>query len=683
MRFRGYRSTTLALCVLSGSVLACSKSSGPGSTPAIPSLPGGGTAGVSASTTSPSSTSPAAGSGGANTALHPTTNAGAGGTTPGMTRPPAGASDADAGPQSGDGEHPATAMRCADVAGQPSSSTGTGYPGGRWKVPDAMYGSAVQSDVRIMTSDGVALVADVAYPADLQTHQRASGKFPVLLTQNPYGAGTFGPDYGKLFVTHGYIFASVDVRGTGRSAGTHDMFSPREAQDGAELVAWAAALDGSDGSVGLQGCSQLGINQLETATLLGPDSPVKAMIPACASGDFYRDTAFDNGIPTIVGALIASPDAANGGDMAYYRDYWKTRDRLARAPAIARANIPTLLWSGWHEPGSLGSLELYTALQNLSAGRPVNTQITADTEVSGRYQVILGDWSHGGGLDLGIQLQWYDTWIKGVDTGLATNTKTPLHLAELGGTKRWINSSCYPLVESYTPLFLASGKKLATAAEPSDAQDMLAWVAPSTTSAALEYASEAFADGVMLAGPIAAQLQVSSSSSNIQMDITVLDRGPDGKSTQLSQGSILGTLRGLDSDKSWRDAASLPKRPYLTLDKDEALPSGEPATLEVPLWPTLWSIEPQHSIVLRIVTQPNSNDCQDPLGVPVGCYPSDPMVSSLMGGTYAVHHGGMHASLLSLPLVKHGSFPSSASAVSPTADVSASSPDARPLPVDW
>jgi predicted acyl esterase len=313
----------------------------------------------------------------------------------------------------------------------------------------------------------------------------------------------------------------------------------------------------------------------------------------------------------------------------------------------------------------------------------VNTQITADTEVSGRYQVILGDWSHGGGLDLGIQLQWYDTWIKGADTGLATNTKTPLHLAELGGTKRWINSSCYPLVESYAPLYLASGKKLATAAEADDAQDTLSWVAPSSTSAALEYASEPFDDGVMLAGPLAAQLYVSSSNENIQLNIMVLDRGPDGKTSQISQGSILGTLRNLDSDKSWRDPARLPKRPYLTLDQDQALSPGEPTLLEVPLWPTVWSIEPNHSIVVRLVSQPNSSDCQDPLGVPVGCYPSDPMVSSLTGGTYEVHHGGTHGSLISLPLVKHGAFPSSASAVSPTADVSASSPDARPLPIDW
>jgi predicted acyl esterase len=574
-------------------------------------------------------------------------------------------------------------MRCADIMGAASSDPGTGYPGGRWKVATAAYGSVAQQSIQIMMSDGVALVGDVAYPTDLETRQRSTEKFPVLLTQNPYGAGVFGTDYGQVFVAHGYIFASIDVRGTGRSAGTHDMFSPREAEDGAALVAWAAALQGSDGRVGLQGCSQLGINQLETATLLGPDSPVKAMIPACASGDFYRDTAFDNGVPTIVGSLLAT-DAANGGDQTYYREYWKTRDRLARAPAIARANIPMLLWSGWHEPGSLGSLELYTALQNLAAGRPADAQITADQPISGRYQVILGDWTHGGGLDLGLQLQWFDTWIKGLDTGLATQTKTPLHLAELGGTKRWINTQCYPLVETYTPMYLANGGKLGMSAEATDGQDMLKWTAPGNTSAAVEYVSEPFADGAMLAGPIAAQLQVTSSNKNLQLFIEVLDHGPDGRSVRLSQGSILGTLRRKGTDKSWSDAASMPKRPYLTLDEDQALTPNEPTLLEVPLWPTVWSVEPKHSIVVRISTQPNSNDCLDPLGVPVGCYPSDPKVKDLTGGTYGVHRGGRLASLISLPLVKHGAFATATSAVSPTAAVTnASSADARPLPIDW
>jgi uncharacterized protein len=602
--------------------------------------------------------------------------------TPGVTD--TGLSASDSGPGQSDAEAEPSRASCTELTTETTGGSATPYPGGRWTVPEPTFGSVIQTGVRIAMSDGIELVGDVTYPAELGTQRRAAGTFPVILTQNPYG-GTFGAASGEIFVTHGYIFASIDVRGTSRSQGVHDMFSPREAEDGAALVAWAAKLEGSDGKVGLQGCSQLGINQLETATQLGPHSPVKAMIPACGSGDFYRDTAFDNGIPTIVGSGLAGEDATTGGDKAYYREYWRTRDRVARAPAIARADIPTLLWAGWSEPGALGSLELYTALQNLSNGRPAEAPITGGQEVSGKYQVIMGDWSHAMGLDKGIELQWFDTWIKGIDTGLPTKTATPLHLAERGGTKRWVNARCYPITERYTPLYLAGERRLERNVDAEKSHAELKWVAPGQSSEVLEYTSEPFAEGVMLAGPPAAQLEVSSSNRNVQLVVDIFDKAPDGKLVKVSHGSILGSLRRTDEQKSWSDENGLPARPYLTLDEDQFLTPGEPTKLDVPLWPTVWSFEAGHSIVLRLSTQPATADCQNLLGVPVGCYPTTPMRTSLEGGTYTVHHG---VSLLSIPLLDHGALPTSQAKVSPTGKVT--DPFAVllgatefPLPIDW
>lgn len=579
----------------------------------------------------------------------------------------------------------ATAIACSSC-GQDDHGTlsatplgpDTNYPGRRWSVPDATYGTVIETDVKITMSDGVVLVGDVSYPTGLGTGARASGDFPVLLTQNPYGP-VFGAASGEIFVTHGYIFASIDVRGTSRSGGVHDMFGPREAEDGAALVTWASKLQGSDGKVGLHGCSQLGINQLETATLLGPNSPVKAMIPACASGDFYRDTAFDNGIATTVGSLLVGSDMTTGGDKTYYRDYWKERDRIARAPAIAAANIPMLLWAGWHEPGTIGSLELYVALQNLLAGRPASAPLNDGDAVSGRVQVILGDWGHAGGLDYGIQLEWYDTWIKGIDTGLATNTQTPLHLAELGGTKRWVNAKSYPFVKSHTPFYLSSGGGLSQTANSVTGQDQLSWVPDGWLGGSIEYATEPFANGGMLAGPIAARLQVTSSNSNLQLSIDIFDRAPDGTRSKITHGSILGSLRrtGTAAQTSWTDASGLPMRPYLTLDVDEPLTPGTPTELDVPLWPTVWSIEPGHSIVARIATQPVGADCGALLALPVGCNLTNPESASLSGGVYKLLRGGQQSSLISLPLLDHGALTTAEAAVSATGVAG------TPLPVDW
>ena len=307
----------------------------------------------------------------------------------------------------------------------------------------------------------------------------------------------------------------------------------------------------------------------------------------------------------------------------------------------------------------------------------MSAPITAGHRVSGKYQVILGDWLHAGGLDLGIQLQWFDTWMKGIDTGLPQDTKTPLHLAELGGTKRWINAKCYPLVKTYTPFYFSSGEGLSRSAEGGEGQEQVTWVAPGRTSASIEYATEPFADGAMLAGPLAARLQVSSSKSNLQLVIGLFDRAPGGALTRISHGSILGSLRRTDAEKSWTDDDGLPARPHLTLDQEQPLTPNERTQLDVPLWPSVWSIEPGHSIVVQISTQPESDRCLDALGVPVGCYPSNPMLESLEGAVFTVHHGGELGSLISLPLLAHGALTTAKALSSPTGSAQS------PLPIAW
>ena len=89
----------------------------------------------------------------------------------------------------------------------------------------------------------------------------------------------------------------VDVRGTGASAGSFEMFGDRQTLDGVELVQWAATLPNANGRVGMVGISYLAINQLFTAAAVGPDSPLKAIFPVMAARDFYRDAASMGGVP--------------------------------------------------------------------------------------------------------------------------------------------------------------------------------------------------------------------------------------------------------------------------------------------------------------------------------------------------------------------------------------------------
>ena len=126
---------------------------------------------------------------------------------------------------------------------------------------------------------------------------------PVLLCLTPYGkkapppAAQIGGGATPYLIKHGYIEVMEDVRGSGVSGGSFEMFGERQTQDGIELVDWASKLPNSNGRVGMFGTSYLAINQLFTAAAIGPNSPLKAIFPVMAARDFYRDAAAMGGAP--------------------------------------------------------------------------------------------------------------------------------------------------------------------------------------------------------------------------------------------------------------------------------------------------------------------------------------------------------------------------------------------------
>src|ERR1700757_4900811 len=172
-----------------------------------------------------------------------------------------------------------------------------------WTPAAARYGVGLRHNVGVPMSDGVVLRADIHYPTDPETGEPASGPFPVLLSVTPYGkkapppAAQIGGGATPYLIKRGYIEVMVDVRGTGASGGSFQMFGARQTQDGVELVAWASNLPNSTGRVGLVGISYLAINQLFTAAAVGPDSPLKAIFPVMAAHDFYRDAVAMGGVP--------------------------------------------------------------------------------------------------------------------------------------------------------------------------------------------------------------------------------------------------------------------------------------------------------------------------------------------------------------------------------------------------
>src|SRR5882757_7015910 len=149
----------------------------------------------------------------------------------------------------------------------PVADAAPAHATGGWQPEPARYGVSAPLHTSVRMDDGVSIAVEVVYPTDPATGARTAGTFPVLLTQNPYGAGRSDPTTsGNYFVQRGYIYVASAVRGTGDSGGQVSWFGDRQGRDGAELVDWIAhALPGSNGVVGLDGCSYLGVDQWFTA----------------------------------------------------------------------------------------------------------------------------------------------------------------------------------------------------------------------------------------------------------------------------------------------------------------------------------------------------------------------------------------------------------------------------------
>lgn len=168
-------------------------------------------------------------------------------------------------------------------------------------VSTPRYGGVTRTARFIAMRDGVRLAADIYLPAGLEPATR----LPAILEQTRYHRSieprpefreALGKPSKKIveFVTRGYAYVVVDVRGTGASFGSRRMeLLPEEVRDGKEVVDWIIKQSWSEGKVGATGVSYVGT----TAELLlvNTHPAVKAIVPQFALFDTYSDIVFPGG----------------------------------------------------------------------------------------------------------------------------------------------------------------------------------------------------------------------------------------------------------------------------------------------------------------------------------------------------------------------------------------------------
>jgi hypothetical protein len=563
-------------------------------------------------------------------------------------------------------------------AGSIAQASSAARPSGTasWQPEPASYGVSKPVDISVRMDDGVEISTEVVYPTDPATGARAAGTFPVLLTQNPYGAARSDPTApGDYFVQRGYIYVASAVRGTGTSGGQVSWFGQRQGEDGAELVSWAArSLSGSDGRVGLDGCSYLGVDQWFTAAAVGRDSALKAITPFCTDSNFYDDLTADGGIPTPFVAGIAQGEPrgpqdnpatdpqsvtiaqeADGGPRSYDNGYWQSLDIQRLMPQIVANGIPALSEAGWNDLFPGGDLGDYVAAQNAYFHRPLTAPVTAGEQVTGRYQAIVGPWTHGenvnGTVLENIRLEWFDTWLKGERTGMA-GTAAPLHIFE-NTANQWVDTAAWPPSAAASAYYLGAGGTLSTGHPASGGTGKLSW-APATAANSLTYTSAPLTRDAVLDGPSDLTVYASSTTTEVELTATLNVLSPAGAVVKQADGVLLGSQRKLDQGQSWYGQGSTllqPAHPFTAASQQPVVP-GRTTRYDISLLANFTMIPAGDRIQVVLTTQPPAN-----FHAPLTPTPQE--LANLANGTYTIDSAAATASVLDLPLTSPGQFSAS------------------------
>jgi predicted acyl esterase len=471
------------------------------------------------------------------------------------------------------------------------------------------------------------------------------------------------------------------VRGTIGSGGVFDFYGS-DGKDGAEMVRFLTTLPNASGVVGLHGLSWAGINQMFTVAALGAGSPVKAMQASCMGSEIYRETWTSGGIPTqtvgfpaYVGGFAGDAGVALGqsmnaqtkfgGNLAYYRDFWKQRSAGEYVAKVAATGIPTLLWSSNDDIYAQSSLNFYAYLQNAYAGQPIYGPMNKSIPPTPKIQINISQGGHCANEDSSVQLQWFEQWLKGIDTGV-THTGMPIHVNELLSSRE-INTSHYPVVPTYTKYFLDAAGVMAPTMPVGVGQETLAWAQPSATST-IQFDGPVLPDGASLAGPMSASVYASSTTRNLELIATLQSVAANGTTTTLTKGAVLGSMVTIDPARAWSDSAGTSILPYGLYDTDRYVPPGTVTKYDFVISPRFAHLPAGSKLRVVFTTQTPSNTCGGILGVDA-CIYTLPQLASLTGSLVTLYHGPTTPSSINLPMLPANCWRYTDDPVAPTRSI--------------
>jgi len=475
--------------------------------------------------------------------------------------------------------------------------------------------------------DGTELAADVCTP-------EGEGPWPVILMRTPYlkSRDRERKSY-RRYTEAGYVAVVQDVRGRGESKGRYIPFI-NDRQDGYDSVEWAAAQSWSNGKVGMSGASARGI----TAMLAATEEP-----PALAA--LYVQVTphlrFDEG--TFVGGVFKQADTGRWMEfqgagaivpLIKRRAVWDAQwEAVEIGPHLNQVRVPVFNNGGWYDIFSYGTLRNFMYLQNFGA-----------PGAKGRQKLIMGPYGHGpisGDLDYQLgdlrgdssyELRWFDHWMKGEQNGIMDEPPVRYYMmaaarkGKLSERNGWRSADSWPPPHVPTSLYLRAKGRLApdpgAESEPPlgyafDPEKPVPTIGGANLTLErgpmdqravgeradyLRFETPPFKRPFAIAGPVEADLFVSTDGPDTDVMVKLVDVYPDGYEALVLDAPLRLRYR------NGRRAEDV-----------EMMQPGQPTRVEIDLWHTAITFEPGHKLALHISSSNSPRfEVNDNSGTPPG-----------------------------------------------------------------
>lgn len=474
----------------------------------------------------------------------------------------------------------------------------------------------------LTTKGGVHLRYSVLLP-------KTDGPFPVVINYSGYDPGAIGGSaylhnnttmsrsLDQTLLEHGFAVMGVNARGTGCSDGSFDFLGPSYGKDGADAVEWAAKQPWSSGAVGMANWSWAGMSQVATASQRPPH--LKAIAPGMVLTDPRLDSWALGGVSSegfVTGwwEFLHSRWAAVRNSAQAEKDSQCLKQVDGNYANGEKVSLPSRLLRHPVRDSWIDDRTILNGAQQINV--PVlsmeSFQDEATTARGGYYQERLDPkrlWlvQTNGNHDLYESLRFRDVlvafmehFLKGTNNGFekrphvevweetSTQGKVPGHEMEEQAAASWVitRENFPPQVEMQT-FFLDTGGKLSMSGAGSGKPDSYTYPVPGPTvdagfgvekwgelnsqwrQGSVAYTSAPLTTDLVAYGAASADLWVSSTVDDADLQVTLTEVRPDGQELFVQRGWLRLSDRALDETRS------TPLCPIL-LDRPESITALQP-----------------------------------------------------------------------------------------------------------